>query len=41
MVIGKKGEDIEILRAELRKRMGLQSVDLAIEEVRKPDLDSL
>jgi small subunit ribosomal protein S3 len=40
MVIGKKGEDIEILRAELRKRMGLQSVDLAIEEVRKPEIDA-
>ena len=40
MVIGKKGEDIEILRAELRHRMGLQSVDLAIEEVRKPEIDA-
>ena len=40
MVIGKKGEDIELLRAELRKRMGLQSVDLAIEEVRKPEIDA-
>jgi small subunit ribosomal protein S3 len=40
MVIGKKGEDIEALRAELRKRMGLQSVDLAIEEVRKPEIDA-
>jgi len=40
MVIGKKGEDIESLRAELRKRMGLQSVDVAIEEVRKPEVDA-
>lgn len=40
IVIGKKGEDIENLRAELRKRMGLQSVDVAIEEVRKPELDA-
>ncbi len=40
MVIGKKGEDIELLRAELRKRMGLQAVDLAIEEVRKPEIDA-
>jgi len=40
MVIGKKGEDIEALRAELRKRMGLQSVDVAIEEVRKPEVDA-
>jgi len=40
MVIGKKGEDIESLRAELRSRMGLQSVDVAIEEVRKPEVDA-
>src|SRR3989337_276556 len=40
MVIGKKGEDIEALRAELRKRMGLQSVDVAIEEIRKPEVDA-
>ena len=40
IVIGKKGEDIETLRAELRKRMGLQSVDVAIEEVRKPEIDA-
>jgi small subunit ribosomal protein S3 len=40
MVIGKKGEDIETLRTELRKRMGLQSVDVAIEEVRKPEVDA-
>jgi small subunit ribosomal protein S3 len=40
MVIGKKGEDIEVFRAELRKRMGLQSVDVAIEEVRKPEIDA-
>ena len=39
-MIGKKGEDIESLRAELRKRMGLQSVDVAIEEVRKPEIDA-
>ena len=40
MVIGKKGEDIEVLRKELRIRMGLQNVDLAIEEVRKPEIDA-
>lgn len=40
MVIGKKGEDIEVLRKELRVRMGLQNVDLAIEEVRKPEIDA-
>ncbi|MGA8148936.1 MAG: 30S ribosomal protein S3 [Gallionellaceae bacterium] len=40
VVIGKKGEDIEALRAELRKRMGLPDVALNIEEVRKPEVDA-
>ena len=40
VVIGKKGEDIETLRAELRKRMGLPDVALNIEEVRKPEVDA-
>ena len=40
VVIGKKGEDIEVLRAELRKRMGLPDVALNIEEVRKPEIDA-
>lgn len=40
VVIGKKGEDIESLRAELRKRMALPDVALNIEEVRKPEVDA-
>ena len=40
VVIGKKGEDIEKLRAELRVRMGLPDVGLNIEEVRKPEIDA-
>jgi small subunit ribosomal protein S3 len=40
VVIGKKGEDIEALRAELRKRMDLPEVALNIEEVRKPEVDA-
>ena len=39
MVIGKKGEDIETLRAELRKMMGTE-VGLNIEEIRKPEIDA-
>jgi small subunit ribosomal protein S3 len=39
IVIGKKGEDIEKLRQELAKRAG-QPVHLAVEEVRKPELDA-
>jgi small subunit ribosomal protein S3 len=38
-VIGKKGEDVEKLRAELSKRMGVP-VHINIEEIRKPDLDA-
>jgi small subunit ribosomal protein S3 len=40
VVIGKKGEDIEALRNELKKRMGLPDVGLNIEEVRKPEVDA-
>src|SRR5512139_3608264 len=40
VVIGKKGEDIETLRNELKKRMGLPDVALNIEEVRKPEIDA-
>jgi len=39
VVIGKKGEDIEILRSELQKRMGVP-VHVNIEEIRKPELDA-
>lgn len=39
IVIGKKGEDIEMLRAELQKRMGVP-VHVNIEEIRKPELDA-
>jgi len=39
IVIGKKGEDVEKLRQELGKRMGVP-VHINIEEIRKPDLDA-
>lgn len=39
VVIGKKGEDIEALRAQLRKMLGGE-VTLNIEEVRKPETDA-
>jgi small subunit ribosomal protein S3 len=39
IVIGKKGEDIENLRKELTKLAG-QTVHLAVEEIRKPELDA-
>jgi len=42
IVIGKKGEDIEKVRAEVARRMGLpvQDVRLNIAEIRKPELDA-
>jgi small subunit ribosomal protein S3 len=39
VVIGKKGEDVDTLRADIAKRMGVP-VQINIEEVRKPDLDA-
>ena len=39
IVIGKKGEDIEVLRSELQKRMGVP-VHVNIEEIRKPEIDA-
>ena len=39
VVIGKKGEDIDALRADVAKRMGCP-VQISIEEIRKPDLDA-
>ncbi len=39
IVIGKKGEDIEILRKQVSKMMGI-AVNLNIEEIRKPELDA-
>jgi small subunit ribosomal protein S3 len=39
IVIGKKGEDVDKLRAELGRRMGVP-VHINIEEIRKPDLDA-
>ncbi len=39
VVIGKKGEDVESLRRDVAKLMGMP-VTINIEEVRKPDVDS-
>lgn len=39
IVIGKKGEDVDKLRKELSKQMGVP-VHINIEEIRKPDLDA-
>lgn len=39
IVIGKKGEDIDKLRAEVSKMMGIP-VHISIEEIRKPEIDA-
>ncbi len=39
VVIGKKGEDIESLRQEVQRRMGVP-VHINVEEIRKPELDA-
>ena len=39
IVIGKKGEDIDVLRQEISKMMGVP-VQLNVEEIRKPELDA-
>lgn len=39
IVIGKKGEDVEKLRADINKLMGVP-VQINIEEVRKPEIDA-
>ncbi len=42
IVIGKKGEDIEKLKAEVAKQLSLkpESVHLSVEEIRRPELDA-
>lgn len=39
LVIGKKGEDIDLLRQDLAKIVG-GSVQISVEEIRKPELDA-
>jgi small subunit ribosomal protein S3 len=39
LVIGKKGEDIDALRAQVSEMMGIP-VHISIEEIRKPELDA-
>ncbi len=39
IVIGKKGEDVDKLRADVSKQLGVP-VHINIEEIRKPDLDA-
>src|SRR5688500_9478190 len=40
VVIGKKGEEIESLKTELSRIMGVQQVHVNIEEIRKHEIDT-
>jgi small subunit ribosomal protein S3 len=40
VVIGKKGEEIEALKVQLKRIMGVQQVHVSIEEIRKPEIDA-
>lgn len=40
VVIGKKGEDIEVIKSDLRRLLGVQMVHVNIEEIRKPEIDA-
>lgn len=41
MVIGKKGQEIESLRRELAKLLGKTSVEISVQEIKKPELDAM
>lgn len=39
LVVGRKGENIKLLTAQLKKRFQLENPQIEIEEVEQPDLD--
>ena len=41
MVIGKKGQEIDSLRKQLASMLNVPSVEVSVQEVRQPELDSL
>lgn len=41
VVIGKKGQDIEMLRKELANLIGVKNVEVTVQEVSHPELDAL
>lgn len=40
VIIGKKGEGIEDLRADLRKIYGVQDVDITMQDIKQPEIDA-
>lgn len=41
VVIGKKGQEIEALRGEIAKLIGKTSVEISVQEIKKPELDAV
>jgi len=41
MVIGKRGQEIDTLRKQLAKLLGVTSIEISVQEVRQPELDAL
>ena len=40
-VIGKKGQEVDVLRKNLAKMLNVQSVDISVEEIKTPELDAV
>ena len=41
VVIGKKGQDVEVLKKKLASILGVNSVDISVEEVANPEVDAV
>lgn len=41
MIIGKRGQEIDVLRKQLADLLGITSVDVSVNEIRQPELDAL
>ena len=40
VVIGKKGQDIEVLKNELTRLLGIKSIEISVQEIATPELDA-
>ena len=40
-VIGKKGQEVDVLRKNLANMLNVQSVDISVEEIKTPELDAV
>lgn len=40
VVIGKKGQEIEVLKTQLAQKLGKKAIEISVQEVKTPDLDA-